>query len=298
MDYLQSFIDHLEHEKRYSKHTVNSYKGDLVQFFDFVSESKDAPNRDVQDLDQRKVRNWVVSLSNQGVTARSIKRKITSLKTFFNFLIKQGEVEQNPVNSVFTPKAEQKLPLFVDHKHMNTLLDTLNFGTEFEGVRDRLIIELLYYTGVRVSELVNIQTRDVDLSRQMLKVLGKRDKERIIPFSEDLSSSITEYLSIRNQNFGETHFLFLTKKGEKIYSKLVYRVVNKYLHYVSPIEQKSPHVIRHSFATHMLNNGADLNAIKEILGHANLSATQIYTHNTFEKLKKIYKQAHPRGEKH
>jgi len=205
-------------------------------------------------------------------------------------------VPDNPVKRIIPPKIEKKLPVFVSAEHMNTLLTKTEFGTDFKGLRNRLIIDLFYQTGIRLSELINLRIVDIDGYNMQLKVLGKRNKERIIPVLKGLKNSINEYLDERNKIENQTEdFLFITEKGNKMYPRLIYRIVNNYLRLITTIEKKSPHVLRHTFATHMLNAGADLNAIKEILGHSNLSATEIYTHNTFKKLKSIYKQAHPRA---
>jgi integrase/recombinase XerC len=231
-------------------------------------------------------------------SARTVNRKITTLKSYFKFLIREGTVTENPMNRVVAPKTSKRLPVFVEQESMNDLFDKIEFGEGYPGVRDRMIMELFYATGMRLSELVNLKDEDLDLYKNVLKVTGKRNKQRIIPFSGNLSGLLKGYLELKGKTFPadeqNTH-LFVTNKGEKLYPKLVYRMVHHYLNLVTTISKRSPHVIRHTFATHMLNNGADLNAIKEILGHANLAATQVYTHNTIEKLKSIYKQAHPRA---
>jgi integrase/recombinase XerC len=234
------------------------------------------------------------------MSPRSINRKKTALKSYYKFLIKEGIITENPMNKVISPKTSKRLPVFVEKEKMEKLLDSneLNFGDDYTGIRNLMIIEILYATGMRVSELVNLKVTDVDLYNSTIKVLGKRNKERIIPFAKKLRVTIDKYNKIKEETFfGEdtADQFFLTSGGKKIYQKLAYRVVNYYLSIITTLDKKSPHVLRHTFATHMLNNGADLNAIKELLGHANLSATQVYTHNTIEKLKNIYKQAHPRA---
>jgi len=227
----------------------------------------------------------------------SVNRKISTLKTFYKFMQRQGYIKSNPMDKVVSPKIKKKLPLFIEEKHITALLDDFSFGNDFPGIRNRTIIETFYNTGIRLSELIGIQNFDIDLYNNTIKVLGKRQKERIIPIHSSFAKSLKEYIEIKKSYFTtlDHNYFFVTDKGEKLYEKFVYRVVNKYLTMVTTIEKKSPHVLRHTFATHMLNHGADLNAIKELLGHANLSATQVYTHNTFEKLKTIYKQAHPRA---
>jgi integrase/recombinase XerC len=234
----------------------------------------------------------------EGISSRSINRKLTTLKSYFKFLVKEGSIQENPMSRVISPKTSQRLPVFVEQESMEKLFDQVNFGEGYAGSRDRLIIELFYATGMRLSELINLKYSDIDLFKNSFKVTGKRNKQRIIPFTNNLVGLLNEYLEIKKKAFpGEEQeaYLFLTNKGEKLYPKMVYRIVHQYLDQVTTISKRSPHIIRHTFATHMLNNGADLNAIKEILGHANLAATQVYTHNTIEKLKSIYKQAHPRA---
>ncbi|MCK4661939.1 MAG: tyrosine recombinase XerC [Bacteroidales bacterium] len=291
-----SFIRYLQFEKRYSKHTVKSYKNDIDQFESFciIETGKFNP----KTTSHKTIRLWIVKLIEQGISSRSVNRKISTLKTFYKFLLREGIVNINPLDKVLTPKIAKKLPYFVEEEKINLLLNQYDFGNDFEGVRNRLILEMFYASGIRLSELINLKTFDINLNENTLKVLGKRNKERIIPFYNKLSNQIKKYLLVRKEvcnNNADNDYFFLTKKGNKIYEKLVYRIVNKHLNLITTIEKKSPHILRHTYATHLLNNGADLNVIKELLGHSNLSATQIYTHNTFEKLKKIYKQAHPRA---
>lgn len=295
MIHRDAFFKYLQYEKRYSAHTLLSYTNDLNQFYTFGNSVTD--NFSALTSDYRLIRKWVVSLMENKISPRSVNRKITALKSFYKFLIKEGLLEKNPLDKITAPKVTKMLPFFVDKKHINLLLDEVDFGETFEGVRNRLIVEIFYQTGIRRAELINIKINDIDFSNCTLKVLGKRNKERIIPFNNGLKKEIEDYKKVRDNEFGNlaNNYLFLTQKGEKMYEKLVYRIVHKYLQMVTTIDKKSPHVMRHTFATHMLNNGADLNAIKELLGHSNLSATQVYTHNTFEKLKSIYKQAHPRA---
>jgi len=252
---------------------------------------------DIHDVNYLQIRSWLVEMMEQKITSRSINRKITTLKSFYKFLIREGAIEENPMNKIIAPKMSKRLPVFVEKEKMDLLFDKVDFGEGFEAARNKLIVELFYMTGMRLSELVNLKLHDIDLPQQTIKVLGKRNKERIIPFSRSLEKQIASYLDLRNEmkNIYDSDYLFLTEKGKKIYQKLVYRLINYYLSIVTTLDKRSPHVLRHTFATHMLNNGADLNAIKELLGHANLSATQVYTHNTIEKLKTVYKQAHPKA---
>jgi integrase/recombinase XerC len=290
------FVDYIKYEKRYSPHTINAYQLDLNQFSEYIRLQYDTVNP--QDITYVMIRSWIVSLLEQNISARSVNRKITTLKTYYRFLLKEKVVSENPMGKILAPKSPSRLPAFVEAERMQFLFDDIEFGDGFEADRNKLIMELFYDTGMRLSELVNLKLTDVDLPRLQLKVTGKRNKERIIPFTDKLAAQISFYLEKRKEVITagtENSYLFITDQGKRIYPKLVYRVVNHYLNMVTTVSKKSPHVIRHTFATHMLNNGADLNAIKEILGHANLSATQVYTHNTIEKLKSIYKQAHPKA---
>lgn len=293
MKHKELFLNYIKNQKRYSPHTLRSYSDDLDQFYCFAGLDDD--NDRIVLVDSKKIREWVVKLMNENFSSRTINRKLSTLKSFFKYLQREGKIEKNPSAKIFSPKNEKKLPSFVNTPQMNTLLDEVEFGDNFKGIRNRLIIDLLYQTGIRLNELVNLKIVDIDKYENGLKVLGKRNKERIIPITGALKNEIENYLHLRTEVTNNNHYLFITEKGNKIYHKLVYRVVRNYLALVTTIDKKSPHVLRHTFATHMLNAGADLNAIKEILGHSNLSATQIYTHNTFEKLKAIYKQAHPRA---
>jgi len=294
MKHKESFLNYLKNQKRYSVRTLRAYSDDLEQFYSFCRFSPE--EEQILHVDHKQVRKWVASLMDNHISARSVRRKISALKSFYRYLCKEGKVSDNPVKRMIPPKIEKKLPVFVSAEHMNTLLTKTEFGTDFKGLRNRLIIDLFYQTGIRLSELINLRIVDIDGYNMQLKVLGKRNKERIIPVLKGLKNSINEYLDERNKIENQTEdFLFITEKGNKMYPRLIYRIVNNYLRLITTIEKKSPHVLRHTFATHMLNAGADLNAIKEILGHSNLSATEIYTHNTFKKLKSIYKQAHPRA---
>ena len=295
MDHKESFLQYLLVEKRYSKHTIVSYRNDLEQFVTFLIEL--GHTAEAAGISSSEVRAWIVSLMDKGMSAVTVHRKISCLRIYFRWLRKEGLVSQNPVEKVVLPKRKKKLPVFVGEDSLDALLDNYEFGTGFSGVRNRTIIEMLYLTGMRRAELVGLRTGDVDLQSGLLKVTGKRNKQRIIPFIDSFRASLGQYIELRKEISGITSedWFFLTDSGNKLYDKFVYNIVKKYLTMVTTIEKKSPHVLRHTFATHMLNHGADLNSIKELLGHANLSATQIYTHNTFEKLKEVYKQAHPRA---
>ena len=292
--YYDLFLKYLQFEKRFSVNTIKSYEVDLTQFTDFVMESSGAQ---IHLVDDKIIRAWIVRLMEKNLSALSVNRKISTLKSFYKFLLREGYVKVNPMDKISSPKASKKLPLFIEEKQINKLIDDFSFGDDFSGVRNKTIIEMFYNTGMRLAELISLKNTSVDLYNNTVKVLGKRNKERIIPFNSTFVNSLKEYIQLRDKEFNNlTHdYFFVTDKGNKLYEKFVYRIVNKYLTLVTTIEKKSPHILRHTFATHLLNRGADLNAIKELLGHANLSATQVYTHNTFKKLKTIYKQAHPRA---
>ena len=288
--YIDDFVKYLSLEKRFSLHTVQAYKNDLLEFENFISQ-----NFQVQVVDSNHtfIRSWIVSLMENGISPRSVRRKISVLSGFYKHLILRNILSVSPVDKVPLPKVPKKLPVFVEESNMDFLFDSSFFAEDEIGIRDKAVVLLIYHTGIRLSELISIRLSGLDLVKNTVKVLGKRNKERILPFSEELNETLKLYLSYRK--ISESEYLFVTPKGEKMYPKLVYRIVNNYLSQVSSLNKTSPHVLRHTFATHLLNNGADLNSIKELLGHANLSATQIYTHNSLEKIKSIYKQAHPRA---
>ncbi len=293
---IKRFFQYLETEKRCSHHTLKAYKTDLAQFFSFIS-----IQYGINEISQIKlvmIRSWIVSMMDEGTSSRTVNRKISSLKSLYRFLVREDIVKENPIIKVVPPKTSHSLPVFVDKKKMDLLFDEVKFEPGFRGIRNRLVLEMFYFTGIRLSELVEMSDENVDIAQQQIKVLGKRNKERIIPVSRGFVQSIENYIQARNNEVGQSeagNFLFITESGNKMYKKLVYRIVNSYLGKVSTLNKKSPHVLRHTFATHMLNNGANLNTIKEFLGHSNLAATQIYTHNTIDKLKLIYEQAHPRA---
>tara|TARA_B100000900_G_scaffold375540_1_gene357720 strand:- start:464 stop:1342 length:879 start_codon:yes stop_codon:yes gene_type:complete len=290
---LDEFLQYLQLEKRYSAHTVKAYQIDLTQFQDYLEKNYECVLQKAKHL---MVRSWLAQMLDYGISPRSVNRKITALKSFYKFLLKVEKIKEDPTIKVVPPKMSKKLPAFVEEGQMRKLLDELDFADGYAGVRDKLMIELFYSTGIRQAELINLKIKDIDLSRNVIKVLGKRNKERLIPLTIELRQKIDVYLKLRAElPIKDSSYLLLTNKGKKLYPTLVYRQVNYYLSQVTSLDKKSPHVLRHTFATHMLNNGADLNAIKELLGHANLSATQVYTHNTIDKLKKVYNQAHPRA---
>ncbi|HAX93191.1 MAG TPA: integrase [Bacteroidales bacterium] len=295
MDHKESFLQFLKIEKRYSPHTVRSYLNDLDQFDNYLRLQNQSGNPD--DLTSHDVRSWIVSLIGDGYSPSSIHRKISSLRVFYRFLRKEGLATGDPLEKVVLPKTAKRLPVFVEEKALDRLLDDCQFEDGFKGLKDRAIIEMLYFTGMRRAELTGLKKSDVDLTSASVRVTGKRNKQRIIPLIGHFAVKLVDYSRARDAEFPDqpSEWFFVDNRGNKLYDKYVYNTVRKYLAMVTTIEKKSPHVLRHTFATHMLNHGADLNSIKEFLGHANLSATQIYTHNSFEKLRRIYKQAHPRA---
>lgn len=296
LDY-QDFIIYLQTEKRMSPHTVTAYDKDLSQFFTYVEDALQVSA--LKDITADDIRTWIITLlEDKGNTARTVNRKLSSLKAFYHYKLKVGQLHSNPTAAIISPKTSKRLPVYVEQKEMESLFSSELFSDDFEGWRDRMIIELFYATGIRLSELLNLQLQDIDLSQNTIKVLGKRNKERIIPFGENIHNLFTKYLDIYRKKIhpdSNNYCIFVAANGKSLYPKAVYRIVRKYLDMVTTIDKRSPHVIRHTFATHLLNNGADLNAIKTILGHSSLAATQVYTHNSMEQLKSIYKQAHPRA---
>jgi len=293
----QDFLNYLKYEKRVSPHTVTAYEHDLSQFFSFLQENLEVYQ--LEDVQTEDIRAWVISLlEDEELQAKSVNRKISAVRAFYRYKLKIKEISYNPTLVLQAPKVPKKLPQYVDQKDMAHLFEDVPFEETFEGLRDRTILELFYATGMRLSELLNIKTQDIHLQDNTIKVLGKRNKERIVPFGNRMSELLTSYMENLQKKFNEgtkNNYIFVTANGDQLYPKAVYRIVRKYLDMVTTIDKRSPHVIRHTFATHLLNNGADLNAIKTILGHSSLAATQVYTHNSIEKLKSIYNQAHPRA---
>ena len=293
---IDSFLDYLRYERNYSNYTIEAYSKDLRQFEEYVKLNKESvfvPG----DVDADLVRSWIVSLMDEKISPVSVNRKLSSLKSFFKFLMKQGSISVNPLRLITGPKTKKPLPYFVRDKEMELLLDGDGFDEDFEGVRDRLILEMLYDTGIRRSELIGIQDSDVDFGAMQIRVTGKRNKQRLIPFAEGLKNLIQAYTEVRNREVGsESGWFFVRKNGEQLSAGIVYTIVKKKLSEIPTLAKRSPHVLRHSFATSMLNNGAELNAVKELLGHSSLASTSVYTHTTFEELKKEY-HAHPRAKK-
>jgi integrase/recombinase XerC len=293
--FLERFINYIQYEKRYSAHTVSAYKSDLDQFFKFLNPSGQEIAHPSQIV-YHDIRNWMVSLVDEKLTARSINRKVAALRKYFKFLVQEQLIEKNPASKLQTPKISKHLPIVVEDKKLVQLLDNPDvFDETFASVRDKLILELLFGTGIRLAELVGL--KETDIYNGTIKVLGKRNKERIIPLNRELVQLLDKYLELKKGEIFHNNSvtLIVTNKGADAYAKFIYLIVQKYLSYISTQNKKSPHVLRHTFATSLLNNGADLNAIKELLGHANLSATQVYTHTSVERLKSIYKQAHPKA---
>ncbi|MGF7079828.1 tyrosine-type recombinase/integrase [Mucilaginibacter sp. UYCu711] len=295
--FLARFIQYIKFEKRYSPHTVSAYQSDLDQFISFLNHP-DQTITHPQEISHYLIRNWMVELMNQGLSARSINRKIATLRKYFKFLVQEGVLTINPASKINTPKIPKNLPVVVEDARLTQMLDNGEvFTDDFKGTRDKLIIEMLFGTGMRLSELLGIKDTDINAYEGTVKVLGKRNKERIIPLNQELRLLLLKYNELKkSENFGNNSLtLIVTDKGANAYPKLIYLTVHKYLSNISTQNKRSPHVLRHTFATSLLNAGADLNAIKELLGHANLSATQIYTHNSVERLKSIYKLAHPKA---
>lgn len=291
ISYIDQFLEYLKIEKRYSSHTVLSYETDLNQFDDYLINSYESVL--FKDVNLTHLRSYMVALLELQLAKSSVARKISSIKSFYKFLKKEQVIQSSPVQLLETPKIDKRLPAFLKEDEMINLFDEIKFEDSFGGLRDKLLLALFYQTGIRLSELIGLKNQDI--RNQEIKVLGKRNKERIIPISDTIAQLIKKYLDLKTQSLFKSNSFFVSDQGNKLYDKFVYRKVNYYLSMVSSKQKKSPHVLRHTFATHMLNNGANLNAIKEILGHENLSATQVYTHNTFQKLKSIHKQSHPRG---
>lgn len=294
MSHQESFVNYLKYERRFSSHTVVAYNNDLDQFVLFCTMT--VGEFSVKTIDTKTMRSWVVHLMEQKLSPRSVSRKVTTVKSFFKYLMREQIVEVNPAVNLPLPKIRKKLPHFVEENNLHHLLDDGFFSDDFCGVRDKLIFSLLYGTGIRLSELLGLKDTDFDTKEYLIRVLGKRNKERVIPYPRSINNLLVLYVKLREEAIGHIpEKLLVTEKGNPVYEKLIYRIVKSNLAKVTSLEKKSPHILRHTYATHLLNKGADLNAVKELLGHSNLAATQVYTHTTFEKLRESYKQAHPRG---
>ena len=292
---MDLFFKYLEFEKRYSPHTLLSYQTDLGQFAQYLAHIYDIT--DPALADHPIIRSWIVSLVQKNLDPRTVNRKIACLRSYYKFLLQQNRITKNPTLRLKPPKTAKKLPSFVPQEPFNVLLDSFDFGDTLEGLRDKLILEMLYGTGIRLAELIGIAEADLNLASKTVKVTGKGNKERLVPLNDSLLLSLERYLEKKKTEFPDnnTEKLLVTTKALPLYPKLVYRIVKRYINLVSTSEKASPHVLRHSFATHLLNNGADLNAIKDLLGHSSLAATQVYTHNSIEKLKSIFDKAHPKA---
>ena len=289
-----SFLDYLQYERNYSEETIKSYREDLRQFEEFAREEigDSAPSEVKAEL----VREWIVSLMDRGYTSTSINRKLSSLRSFYKFLLRKGEVAVNPLQKITGPKNKKPLPAFLRESDMDRLLDEVDFGEGFKGCRDHMIIEMFYATGVRLSELIGLDNKDVDFSSSLIKVTGKRNKQRLIPFGEELKIAMMEYVDVRNEAVPiRTNAFFVRENGERLSRSIVENLVKRNLSKVVTLKKRSPHVLRHTFATTMLNHDAELGAIKELLGHESLATTEVYTHTTFEELKKVYNLAQPRA---
>ena len=291
---IESFLNYLKLERNYSEKTIISYKKDLEQFKMYLKQIDEEAELKAVDADL--IRSWVMSMMDEGLTASSVNRKLSALRSFYRYLLRKGLVQIDPVQKVAGPKKKKPLPTFVKEEEMNKLLDEIPFGDDFEGVRDKLILEVFYATGMRRSELVGLNDADIDYSASLIKVTGKRNKQRLIPFGDELKGLLLNYQQLRDETIPQhSEAFFVRKNGERLYAKLVYNMVRRDLSKVVTLKKRSPHVLRHSFATNMLNNKASLGAVKELLGHERLTTTEIYTHTTFEELKKEYEHAHPRA---
>ncbi len=291
---IQPFLDHLRFEKRYSQHTLISYQTDLEQFFAYLASQFDSP--DLPAISAMFIRSWLAEMKEEGMESRSLNRKISALKSFFKYQLKMGVIQQSPMTTIVSPKVSKRLPVFVEEKDMHTLFDYVEFSDDWKGRTEKLVLQLFYSTGMRLSELIGLKENQLDGSLRQLKVLGKGNKERILPLSPELVQLLKAYIQDKPDKQEEKHQrLFVNEKGKPLQPRQVYSFVKQHLATVTTVTKKSPHILRHSFATHLMNNGADLNAVKELLGHSSLAATQVYTHNTIEKLKEVFKKAHPKA---
>ncbi len=291
--HIQSFLDYIKFEKRYSQHTLISYQNDLEQFFAYLASQFDAPP--VDKITAMFVRSWLAEMKEEAVTSKTINRKISSLKSFFKYALKTGVIDQSPMTTVTAPRISKRLPSFIEEKDMVTLFDYVEFEDSWKGRTEKLVLKLFYSTGMRLSELISLKESQLDASLTQVKVLGKGNKERIIPVSKELVAELQSYIADKPAALENMLTIFITEKGKPLQPRSVYSFVRNHLSKVTTIQKKSPHILRHSFATHLMNNGADLNAVKELLGHSSLAATQVYTHNTIEKLKDVFKKAHPKA---
>lgn len=290
---LNAFLAYLQFEKRYSIHTITAYSNDLIQFFDFIETQYEG--MPFTHLTGTMVRSWLASMKEFEMTGKTLNRKISSLKSFFKYQIQQGQLVKSPMETVISPKISKRLPVFIAENDMEQLLLNLSFAEGWKGFTEKMVIQLFYATGMRLSELIQCKENQLDISKKVIKVVGKGNKERILPISPELAMALKKYIAEKpSEAIGNSH-LFVTEKGKALQPRAVYTFVKFHLSQVTTLQKKSPHVLRHSFATHLMNNGADLNAVKELLGHSSLAATQVYTHNTIEKLKEVFSKAHPKA---
>jgi integrase/recombinase XerC len=292
---IDSFLDYVSFEKKYSGHTVAAYKNDLISFRDFIVTEYN--QEELMEVQYPQIRNWIVSLVDDKISNRTINRKVSSLKSFYKFLQKSEQIKINPLSKHKALKIAKKVQVPFTAKEINAVIENINEEADFTAVRNKLMVELFYSTGIRRAELINIKENNISFSDGTIKVLGKRNKERFVPLLQSVVSTLKKYLELKKEFSIDLEELFITEKGNKIYETLVYRIINSYFSHVSSKVKKSPHILRHSFATHLLNEGADLNSVKELLGHSSLASTQVYTHNSLDVIKKVYNQAHPRGNK-
>jgi integrase/recombinase XerC len=290
---LTRFLQYLQFERRYSRHTYISYENDLNQFFAFVASQYEGAV--IPEITASMVRSWLAELKEDEMTSKTINRKISALKSFFKYLVKQGLITKTPMTTIVSPKLSKRLPVFVEERDMYTLFAHMEFSDDWNGRTQRLVILLLYSTGMRLSELINLKEAQIDVGNQQLKVVGKGNKERILPLTADLAAQVKTYLQEKPTRIEGIYQVFVTEQGNPLQPRTVYGFVKKYLSGVTTVQKKSPHILRHSFATHLMNNGADLNAVKELLGHSSLAATQVYTHNSIEQLKEVFRKAHPKA---
>ncbi|KGL64102.1 tyrosine-type recombinase/integrase [Polaribacter sp. Hel1_85] len=292
---INAFLDYLSLEKKYSVHTVTAYKNDLISFRDFLVLEYDQEN--ILEVHYPQIRSWIVVLVNSKISNRTINRKVSSLKSFYKFLQKTNQIDNNPLSKHKALKVEKRVQVPFSFKEIDAVINQIEIDNDFTSIRNRLIVELFYSTGIRRAELINIKERDISFSDKTIKVLGKRNKERFVPLLSSVIQTLKRYLELKKEFSIGLEELFITEKGNKIYETLVYRIINSYFSRVSSKEKKSPHILRHSFATHLLNEGADLNSVKELLGHSSLASTQVYTQNSLDVIKKVYNQSHPRSNK-
>lgn len=293
---IDSFINYLEFEKKSSPHTVNAYRRDLEQFADFAKTSFDLD--EIDSAEHAEIRAWVIDLVDQELSSLTVNRKLATLRSYYKFLLRSSIISKDPTYKLKSLKNPKKLPEFIQELAIASVLEESNFSEDFAGQRDRMVLEFLYLTGVRLSELIGLRWSDVNLSEDQVKVLGKRKKERIIPITKGLKQNIVLYQKVFDETFPkaiQSPYFIVSNQGKQSYPMMIYRIVRQYLDAFAQTSKRSPHILRHTFATHLLNKGADLNAVKDLLGHASLAATQVYTHNSLEKLKAVFEQAHPKA---